>query len=315
MDFFAQKREKTRIPRSPFPRYRFTKIEKKRETTMYQRIMEQKGMKNLKKLIERWEALSLNVKEKSYDAPIILPDIFLVSRSGTGRTHLLNLLSDYLNERPNLMSFYGDVPYFEFLLNYCAPKEHFSEIQRLMSEISNAAGFRNEYRGIVFIDVDEWRSHFEEKHFINFLEYLSDNSNDWLVVLSVSDRNIEQVNAMEALISAFLRLERVEIERPAKEDLLKYALEILSSYGIEADSSATKLLLDSIGALCKNKYFDGYKTVKMLSQDVAYASFIKGGKGEKLCLSAADLQGFSKESDYVRRTVIKLESTQKIGFC
>jgi hypothetical protein len=85
-------------------------------------------------------------------------------------------------EKPNLMSFYGDVAYFEFMLNYCGPRENFSELQRLMDGVDNAKGFRSEFRGILFIDIDDWRDHFEEKHFVDFMEYLSDNSDDWLIV-------------------------------------------------------------------------------------------------------------------------------------
>ena len=105
---------------------------------------------------------------------------------GNGRTTMLQLLSEYLTEKNDLMDFYGDVKYLEFMLNYCPSGEHFSELQRLMNEIDNAAGFRYEYRGIVYIDIDEWIGHFEEKHFVSFMEYLSDNSDSWLVVLSVS---------------------------------------------------------------------------------------------------------------------------------
>ena len=275
--------------------------------------MEQKGLDSFKKLIKKWEALSVNIQDKPVGAPIILPDIFMISKSGTGRTHLLRLLGEYLASRENLMDFYGDVKFFEFMLNYCPPREPFTEIQRLMSEISDAAGFRSEYRGIIYIDVDEWRDHFEEKHFASFLEYIADNSDDWLVVFSVTDNDSEKNARIEAFLSAYLRLERVTIEPPTVDELMKYLEELLMAYGISVDESAKKLLSESVERLCHNKYYDGYKTIKMLGKDIAYSIYAERSNPGKP-LSAAELTEFSKDSEYLNRTVTKIEKIRKIGF-
>ena len=134
----------------------------------YEKIMNKKGLDEFQRLVTKWKTLSEGIEARSTGLPIILPDIFLISPSGTGRTMLLSLLAEFLSERRNLLEFYGDVKYFEFMLNYCRPEEPFTEITRLMSQVNVAAGFRNEYKGILFIDVDEWLGHFNEKHFISF---------------------------------------------------------------------------------------------------------------------------------------------------
>lgn len=283
-------------------------------TMCYKKIMSQNGLTEFKALIEKWETLSENLSDKPSGVPIILPDLFLVSRSGTGRTYFLRLLSEYLADKPNLMDFYGDVKYFEFMLNYCEPNEYFSEIQRFMTEINNAAGFRSEYRGIVYIDVDEWREHFEEKHFVSFMEYLSDNSDDWLVVLSVSDDKPEQVKQMEAFASAYIRIERITIEPPTVQELTQYAQKLLEGYGITLISQTEKVLSGSIGELCNNKYFDGYKTVKMLCEDIAYSLYTDGFRNDK-GLIPSDLSKFAKDSEYIQRILVKIEKINRIGFC
>ena len=280
---------------------------------IYNKILSQNGLAEFKSLIQKWEALSEHISDKPLGVPIILPDLFLVSRSGTGRTHLLKLLSEYLAGRPNLMDFYGDVKYFEFMLNYCEPNEYFSEIQRFMTEIHNAAGFRSEYRGIVYVDIDEWREHFEEKHFVSFMEYLSDNSDDWLVVLSVSDENPQQIKKMEAFVSAYIRIERLSIEAPTVQELMQYAKKLLDAYGITLTSKTEKVIFDSIDVLCGNKYFDGYKSVKMLCEDIAYTMYTAGFCKNKELLPA-DLSQFSKDGVYIQRMIVKIEKTKKIGF-
>lgn len=281
---------------------------------IYQKIMAQNGIDDFKALIEKWEILSENLSDKPPKAPMILPDLFLVSNSGAGRTHLLKLLAEYLSETPNLMDFYGDVKYFEFMLNYCRPGDHFSEIQRFMTEVDNAAGFRSEYRGIVYVDVDEWLEHFEEKHFVSFMEYLADNSNDWIVVLCVSNENQEQVRQMEAFVSAFIRIERIAVDAPTVDELTQYAKKILDIYGVTLSAQAENLVFEAIGELCKSKYFDGYKTVKRLCEDIVYALYTEGGKKSDE-LSVADLSDFAKDGEYIQRMIVKIEKTKRIGFC
>lgn len=278
----------------------------------YDKIMRQNGFKDFKKLIDKWNVLSENIQKTPFNAPIMLPDIFLVSGSGTGRTNLLSLLSEYLYEKDNLMEFYGDVRYFEFRLNYCNPNEKFTEILRLMSEVSGAAGFRNEYKGIVYIDVDEWLGHCHEKHFIDFLEYMSDNSDKWLVVISVTDKNGDKIDELRGVVSAFLRIEQITIEAPTETELSQYLYDKISAYGLIADSSAMDILSKTVGLLGSTKYFDGYKTVKMLAQDIVYSVF-SAAKNQSV-ISADDVKDFSETSEYVKRTLNKLERARRIGF-
>ncbi|MBQ9746277.1 MAG: hypothetical protein IJW21_05595 [Clostridia bacterium] len=283
-------------------------------TTAYEKILMQNGLGEFKALVRKWEALSANMENRPMGVPIILPDLFLVSRSGTGRTYFLKLLAEYLAEKPNLMDFYGDVRYFEFMLNYCEPNEHFSEIQRLMTECDNAAGFRSEYRGIVYIDVDEWRDHFEEKHFVNFMEYLSDNSDDWLVVLSVSDEEREQIDKMAAFVSAYIRIEHLAIEQPTLRELMVYAKNLLEAYGIVLGLEAENLISGAVDLLRQNKYFDGYKTIKMLCEDIAYSVYTNGFRfGREL--SAREVEKFACDGEYIQRMIVKIEKTKQIGFC
>ena len=239
-------------------------------------------------------------------------DIFLVSSSVTGRSHMLGLLSEYLSEKDNLMSFYGDVRYFEFKLNYCKSDERFTEIQRLMTEVISAAGFRNEYKGIIYIDIDEWVGHCHEKHFIDFLEYLSDNSDNWLVVLSVNAKSEEKVEEMLGVVTSFLRIECIKIEAPTSIDLADYLCQCMSAYNISVDAGAREILFKTVETLSQAKYFDGYKTVKMLAQDIVYN--VLAERKDVTVISEADVLQFSNESEYVKRYVKKIERTRHIGF-
>lgn len=279
----------------------------------YDKIMAQSGLAAFKELICRWETIAESVDGRPSELPIMLPDIFLISDTGTGRTHLLRLLADYLSYDERLMDFYGDVKYFEFRLNYCSPSQDFTEIRRLVTEIGGAAGFRNEYRGIVYIDIDEWIDHSEEKYFLDFMAYIADNSDNWLVVFSVADDGRGGPDRMESLISAFLRLERLVIEKPTVAELMLYLSRNLQEYGFYLDASGRDLLYATVEALTQTERFDGYKTVKRLCQDVVYDVFSRG-KRDMLSLTAEDLRDFASDGSYVRRMAKKIEKAARVGF-
>lgn len=271
------------------------------------------SLEDMNALMDKWDILSKNLKGRPLGLPIVLPDIFLISDSGTGRTTFLSLLAGYLMNKPNLMDFYGDVEFFEFMLDYCPPQSGFGEIERFQRAVNAAKGFRNEYRGIVFVDLDEWVDHFEEKHFKAFMEYISDNSDEWMVVLSVSRGDNEKLAAFEAFISSYIRIEKVIIKRPTNEAFMEYLQGKLRAYGLELEEDAYKIVLNTIGVLCNDRYFDGYKTVRLLCEDIVYNVYTSGTDISKT-LSARDVSVFASDGEYVKRFLAKMNRVSKIGF-
>lgn len=277
----------------------------------YDEIMQLKGADEFKDIIRKWQNLSDNMNEHPSNEPVLLPDMLWVAKSGSGKTRMLSLLSDYLYSAENLMDFYGDVKYFEFLLSYCDPAKPFTELNRLVDEVSNAAGFRNEFKGIMFIDIDEWKQHFEEKHFISFMEFLSSGSDNWMIILSIDSDKDEDTHNLEAFISMFLRIEKISILPPSAEDLFHYLESGLFKYGLTLADDAKELLFATIEKLRSNKYFDGFKSIKMLYQDIVYTIF----SVKKVdSLTAAMLSEFSADSDYIKRISFNSEKIRKIGF-
>lgn len=278
----------------------------------YTEIMNLKEAEDFKSVIKRQHILSENMRTKPMNAPIILPDMLWVAQSGVGKTNLLKLMAEYLSSQNNLMEFYGDVKFFEFLLNYCAPNEYFSELQRLIDEIDNAAGFRNEFKGIVHIDINEWLDHFEEKHFVSLMEYLSSNSDKWLIVLSVYSDKKDKIHNLNAFLSMYLRIEKITLSFPKTEDLFEFIEDMLNQYGLTLKDDAKKLLFDTIEKLRNNKYFDGFKTIIMLCQDIVYDVF-SNENVEELSLGANMLSKFSADSDYIKNMVANIERVNRIG--
>lgn len=278
----------------------------------YDEIMNLEYADNLKNIVKKWKLLSDNLADKPRNAARLLPDMLMVMPTGAGRTTLLRLLSEFLDEQKNLLDFYGDVKFFEFLLSYCPPHHDFTEFTRLMEEVGNAAGFRSEFRGVVSIDISEWLDHFEEKHFLSFLEYLSNNSDLWLIVLTVSSLKEDKLKSLEAFLKMFLRLVTVEINMPQTDILLDYIERKLSEFGISIDTDGRAILYHTLEKLRKQKYFDGYKSVRLLCQDIAYSYFTLETPGNP-CLDADFLSAFGSESEYVERMMLTFSKQSRIG--
>lgn len=281
----------------------------------YANLMNLPSSYGIRSVVQQWQNLSENIDRFPTGLPLILPDLFLVADYGVGRTHVLRLLADYLSSQKNLMDFYGDVKYFEFLLRYCKPGEPFAELPRLIQTVSDAAGFRSEYRGIVSIDVNEWLGHCEEKHFLDLLEYLADNSDHWLIVFTVPNADENDLRTMEAVLSMFLRIEKAVLSLPSPDELLRYVSKKLYMYNILLSDDAGELLAASIARLRSSKYFDGLKTLDILVRDIAYRMYASTVyKPHEV--TAEELFDFAEDGEYIRTRIQKDEKkkSRTIGF-
>lgn len=279
----------------------------------YDEIMELIGADQFKELIGKWDVLSSNIKNNSRKMPRLLPNLLWVGNSGIGRTKLMNLMSAYLASKGNLLDFYGDVKFFEFLLSYIPKDQPFTELQRLEDELAAARGFRNEFRGAILVDIDPWVKHYEELYFVSFMEYLSAHSDKWLIVLSVSELPEDKLQNLEAFLSMYLRLDKITLTMPKAEDLYRFVTDALDEHGLALDESACQLLTGTIDQLRESPYFDGFKTIKMLCQDIIYEHF---SSADAACatLTRKELAAFAPESNYVKKAIKNSEKTRRIGF-
>ncbi len=278
----------------------------------YHAISELKEASDFMRVIDKWEVLSHRL-EAGPDVPMVLPDLFWVARSGVGKTHLLNLLSEYLYEAGTLMDFQGNEKYLEFMLDYYSPDQSFPEIARLIDAIGAAAGYRNSYKGILSVDIEEWLGHCEEKHFLSFLEFLSSNSSDWLIIFNVSGEQESEIKHLESILTMYFRLEKSILTLPDSHDLLAFVQDRLAVYGVELAPCACDLIYSVIEQLQDNKYFDGYKTLIILCQDIIYEIYSNAEIAVGQPIGADSLRRFAKDSKYIQRVTWKAENKSRIG--
>ena len=279
----------------------------------YEEIQKVRGAEELRAIVEKWEKLASNLKGRSFGAPIVLPDIIMYTEHGFGNSEILGLLAEYLDSKKVLMDFAGDVKLFEFAMNYCPPEQPFSELARLMDSVRVVAGYRNEFKGVVRIALDQWVGHHSEKYFLELMEYLTAHTNDWLIVLTISTKSEEKAKKLEATASMFLRTEVVHMRLPGAEYLAEYAGDYIGQFGIALDTSAVDVLTKTIEKLCKIKHFHSYRTVEMLCNDIVYY-VMSEAETPKIVLSAEDIIKFSEDSDYIKKTEIESAKRIALGF-
>ena len=103
-----------------------------------------------------------------------------------------------------------------------------------------------------------------------------------------------------------------KLSRSETEEFLQFIINRLGSYDLVLDDSAKELLLKTIEKLRENKYFDGYKTLVMLCQDIVYEFYSKSALSDNI-ISDSHLTEFAPESKYIARATWKVESKRKIG--
>ena len=110
----------------------------------------------------------------------------------------------------------------------------------------------------------------------------------------------------------YLRIERVTLSFPKTEDLFGGIEDMLKQYGLTLQDDAKKLLFGTIEKLRNNKYFDGFRTIIKLCQDIVYDVY-SNESVETLALSAQMLEKFSADSAYVKKMIANIERVNRIG--
>lgn len=276
-------------------------------------IKQTPGASELGALLDRWSRLSAYSAGLGEPMNRFFPDMLWIAPHGAGKTTLLRLMSEHFSANDAVLSFDGNVKFVEFTLDYCRENEYFNGIRLLLQAVELAAGFRSSYSGIVHIELDQWVGHEKERHFRKFLAFLSDHSDDWLIVISLTGDNRDGLREMEAILCSFLRLETVVIQQLTTDEMLGFIEEKIAPYGMTLSDDARDLLRRSIDKLKSGKYFDGMRTLKHMAKDIVYQCLSESiaVRGE---ISAEVLSVFSEDSDYINRQLKNNEIRFHMGF-
>ena len=277
----------------------------------YQPILDLPGLEALKAVVRQWDAVAQNLPRHPAGLPLVLPNLLLKTMPGAGKTHFLQLLCEYL-DTAGLLDFYGDVRFLEFYLEHCGAGEPLTELTRLIGEVRDAAGFRRDFRGVLAIDITPWRKSFGEAHFIRVLEYLSSIDERVCLVFVAENLDEDELARAEQVLLGYFRLKSVPFGYPEASELTAFCVTQLEKYHLRLDDSARALLEQTVTALMAYDYFDGYKTLIRLCQDIAFHLVSLPDLGGA-AITAAHLADFSSDSPFVTG-LMRISRRRAIGF-
>jgi hypothetical protein len=272
--------------------------------------MQLQGADDFKATVERLRRFKQN-KDKYSLSGIELPNYLWVAKRGGGISTCLNRFTEYLHAS-RIIEFTGIVKFFEYKLGYIAPDFFFSELTRLNNTISEIAGHYRYFRGIACINIDEWAQHTNETYFLKFLDFIASNNDKVLTVLYVHTGNKRVVEGIESSLASHIRFETVWLRFPEADELVGYIEgKYFGKRGFHFADDAKQLLTESIKTIINGKNFNGFITIKQLSNDILYSLFTSDISENEI--TAAMLSAFSKDSNYIKR-IKSFVGTSSIGF-
>lgn len=155
-----------------------------------------------------------------------------------------------LAESRSPCDFSGETPLIFYRLRYTPPYENFREIRNLILLTRKACGLRSCYRGILAVDVSEYRGHEEDEYFTVLLKYLYDTST-FQSLIFVCCRYTEK--DMKKLCGVCMKYFSVTQEylRLFERTVLKKIIEnAFTESGVKAGEDAAELLAD---VLCREE--------------------------------------------------------------
>lgn len=275
----------------------------------YQQIMNCWGMEQVKEIVKKWELLRTNVGSFPSDEPVLLPEYLWFSRSGTGKSEMLQLLAGYL-DAAQIMPFNGMEKVIEFTLDYCEESEPFTELDDLIKYLSVCSGYHNEFKGILAVNLDNWLPHLDNPHFVEFLEFLSEHNRSLLLVL-IAWPDKDYMDKLEKMLSFYLRVHTVMIEMPAAEEMFDFIETKLNCYHCRLSKDAGKLLLQTLEILRDMEGFDGYKTLEFMVQEIVYTYYCEQDVSSHI-IGPEVISGFLGEGKFIDRYRKRYDRKEKL---
>ncbi len=231
-------------------------------------------MKNTFRIIPSFpEFVSKWKTAQSLDRAVITPSMFLASEDECLLQEAVGELTDELLKR-NAVPTTGTVPCINLSLRR---QRHFAEeFHRMYTTLKNHAGFCNDFKGIVAVDLTDWASCGMDEDLEAVLSYLKDTQHDRFYIFYATTSEPDKLrNILQFYFTVqphFLKLEKAS-------ELLSYAVSKLrSEYSIRLDNQAEASLGQVIRAVVKAGGYRGIGSVSSMCRDLSYQLLSEGSR-------------------------------------
>ena len=233
-----------------------------------------------------------------------IPPLVVTNPESVELEYIMNGICDEL-EQAGCIAFTGDRRWLNFRLEYSEGKD-FPSFSLMLKCMHRHAGYRNDFSGVVRIDLTEWTEHVDEPKLSALLAFVHDFSDCIFFILSVTCNEPHVADALKKETNKWMFTVTTDATSPTVEALTKIVEEKLDATGHHLTDDARQLLADSISTLSAQKHFAGIRQIESLS------AAILAEIGDIEEVSANHLDAFSCDSEWVKSCIDDAEIT--MGF-
>ncbi len=260
------------------------------------------GYSEVRQMIAEWEKVANNISDHLEDGKIIIPNYFFISPTGSGVSHLIDIIAQKLSSL-GLIPFSNQRKAIEFLLEYHEDKDIFPAFSRLYNMLENGLSQYGEpFAGVLAIDITDWVENLAcyEKRFIRFLHYLVKRDDIQMIIFISNCQKTNHLKDCESVISSILRIKKVQIKKNSAISLFNKLEEYCNNLGLKIEISAKEQLIETIEALLKEKNFNGLKTIKNLAKDIAFEKYRQDNYNNSL-ITLSDIEYFKLGNEWLNQ--------------
>jgi hypothetical protein len=272
--------------------------------TAYDKIMKVKGMEEMKLLASRMKLAAENRDRLGLDA-VPLPDFLFAEAPGSGITTHLHLFAELLEEL-NLMSFQGEKKVVEQVLD--------DRFQPILDTVRDAAGFHNEFRGVVGVEIrDHSSSGAASEELQRLIDFARDKQEEILFVFICRLENDAAPRWLVKKLSLALPLEVIHFPSLTVEELVYYTEGFLRRQGFELSEEAARYLADVMPKLQAVDGFDGLRSIDTMVSLLIYQACAT--RKMEIRVITQEMIETLLEGGYMNQlSVLSPKVTRKIGF-
>lgn len=150
------------------------------------------------------------------------------------------------------------------------------EFQRMYITLKNYAGFCNEFKGIVAVDLSDWAGGALDEDLDAVLSYLKDTQQDRFYLFYATTGHPEK---LRTVLQLYFAVELHSLRLDQATDLLRFAVgKLEAEYGVTVDNLAEVALMQLVKEVSGAEDYRGVASVRSLCRDMAYRLMTDGSR-------------------------------------
>lgn len=224
-----------------------------------------KSFKSLSHFPRIREAVSAAAKFCGKNKP--LPPMLAVLPSSVELEPVMDEFCDEL-EASGLVSFTGEKHWLNILIDFPEDGE-FPSFSRMLESLRRAAGYRNNFSGVVRIDLTAWLDHIYDERMSALFAFIYDYSDEIFFIISVSDNDVSHADALKKELSRWMYTMNVDVKPFTTDQLVSIVENKLTESGHTLADDAKLLIRESVEKLAGQEDFTGLREIESFTTAIA----------------------------------------------